>query len=108
MVDGLESAVGVRNALAQAVDVVGSQSRAAQICAISNNAMSKMVKRGCLPRTEYTGETCYAALLAAASGGRFTAGWLLEHARPKRLALEDEAGASGSELMVSELAEGAR
>jgi len=47
-------------------------------------AMSKMEKRGVLPRTEYTGETQYAQILAKNCGGKFTAEWLLEKAKPEQ------------------------
>ena len=46
-------------------------------------AMSKMEKRGVLPRTEYTGETQYAQILATNSDGKFTAEWPLEKAKPE-------------------------
>lgn len=49
-------------------------------------AMSKMEKRGVLPRTEYTGETKYAQILAKNSNGKFTAEWLLEKAKPEQSA----------------------
>ena len=49
-------------------------------------AMSKMEKRGVLPRTEYTGETKYAEILAQNSNGAFTAKWLLNAAKPESTA----------------------
>lgn len=38
----------------------------AKICGVSRTAVDKWVRQGHLPRTEWTGETSYASLIAAA------------------------------------------
>lgn len=72
------------NPVAFAVNAVGGQVIAAKICGKSAVAVHKWVKNGCLPRTEYTKKTQYAKKLAEASGGKFTADWLLAEANPDR------------------------
>lgn len=68
----------------QAIDSVGGAVRAGAICGVSARAVYKWISSDCLPRTEYTGETCYAEKLAKASGGDFSASELLEKASPSR------------------------
>ncbi|ENV34522.1 hypothetical protein [Acinetobacter gerneri] len=70
------------NPIKHAFDAVGGRTKAALLLGRSYMAMSKMEKRGLLPRTEYTGETTYAQILASNSDGAFTAQWLLEKAKP--------------------------
>ena len=69
--------------LARAVACVGGERQAAAVCGRSVTAVRKWLLKGCLPRTEYSGETQYAQSLARASKGQFTAAWLLKHAKPK-------------------------
>ena len=69
-----------------AIKAVGGGAKAAEICQVSDMAVSKWRKKGRLPRTEYTGETSYAKLLAEKSNGQFTAEWLLENASPNKQA----------------------
>lgn len=45
----------------------------ARVCGLTPKAVYKWIERGSLPRTEFTGETDYAALIANASGGKYTA-----------------------------------
>lgn len=72
------------NALQQAVKSVGGPQRAAQICGVSVRYIHKIMAKGALPRTEYSGETRYAELLAECAGEfKFTAQWLLSNSRPK-------------------------
>lgn len=71
------------NAVSIAVQAVGGPIAAARVCGVKRQAVDKWLARGSLPRTEYTGETRYAELLAAESNGAFTAEWLLSEARPK-------------------------
>ncbi|AXI04356.1 helix-turn-helix domain-containing protein [Aquirhabdus parva] len=76
------------SALEKAIAAVGGQANAAAICNISVAAIGRWVKRGHLPRTEYTGETNYAELLAqsvTAQQDSFTSEWLLEHANPSKV-----------------------
>ncbi|MEG8916435.1 YdaS family helix-turn-helix protein [Klebsiella pneumoniae] len=72
------------NIVRQVVDSVGGQTAAAKICGVSPVAVHKWVKRGCLPRTDFTGKTTYARKLAAASSGAFSEGQLLSEANPDR------------------------
>lgn len=70
------------SALRYAIDNVGGVAECARICGITPRGVYKWLHRESLPRTEYTGETCYSKRLADASKGAFTAEWLLEHAGP--------------------------
>jgi hypothetical protein len=72
------------NPIKYAFNAVGGRSRAANLLDRSYMAMSKMEQRGVLPRTEYTGETNYAQVLADNSNGLFTAEWLLDAANPNK------------------------
>lgn len=72
------------NPIKHAFDAVGGRTKAAFLLGRSYMAMSKMEKRGVLPRTEYTGETTYAQILAKHSNGSFTAEWLLDKANPNK------------------------
>lgn len=74
---------GAMSAIRFAVERVGGVSRCARICRVSPSAVCKWLRRDCLPRTEYTGETCHAQRMATASEGAFSAAWLLAHARPE-------------------------
>lgn len=68
------------NAIALAFQAAGGLGAAAKICGRSCQALNKWRLAGSLPRTEYTGETHYAELLAAAAernGRPFDAKWLL-------------------------------
>lgn len=77
------------NAIAFAFEAVGGIGAAAKICNRSYQALYKWRQAACLPRTEYTGETKYAVLLAAAGGKRgnlFEATWLLDISAPQKAA----------------------
>lgn len=74
----------IMNPIKCAFDAVGGRSRAASLLDKSYMAMSKMEKKEVLPRTEYTGETNYAEILASNSNGAFTAEWLLDVANPNK------------------------
>jgi len=67
-----------------AVEAVGGQTAAAKICNLSVPAINRWYAKGRLPRTEYTGKTNYAHLLAAAGNGEFSAEWLLNAANPDK------------------------
>lgn len=71
------------NPIQQAIDAVGGRTSAASLLGISYVAVRKMVKKGVLPRTDYTGETHYAKILANHSNGKVTQEWLLDRANPK-------------------------
>ncbi|WP_206019013.1 YdaS family helix-turn-helix protein [Salinicola acroporae] len=70
------------SAIRLAVEQLGGVSRCARVCGVSPSAVCKWLRRGRLPRTEYTGETRHASRMAAASEGAFTAAWLLANAGP--------------------------
>ena len=75
------------NAIAFAFEAVGGIGAAAKACGRSYQALNKWRLAGCLPRTEYTGETNYAECLAIAArqnGNLFEASWLLEAAAPQK------------------------
>lgn len=77
------------SALSKAVESVGGPILAAKACGISRQAIDRWLTRGSLPRTEYTGETDYAARMAKAAaerGAPFDAAWLLAEAAPKKTA----------------------
>ncbi len=68
----------------QAIDFAGGAVEAGTACDVSARAVYKWIAINRLPRTEYTGETCYAKKLSAASGGAFSAVKLLEDTAPNR------------------------
>lgn len=75
--------------LIDAIKAVG-QTRIASECGVSKQAVHQWIKKG-LPRTEWTGETNYSAVIARLSGGRYTAEQLLEDARRTSAASRDAA-----------------
>jgi ribosomal protein S11 len=54
------------NVIEAAVAVLGGYEKTGRICGVSGKAVQKWAKAGRLPRTEATGETDYAAKMAAA------------------------------------------
>lgn len=56
----------MNQALSSAITLLGGPSPAATLCKVSRPAVDKWLKRGRLPRTDYTGETNYAERIAAA------------------------------------------
>ncbi len=75
------------NPVAMAFDAVGGIGAASRLCGRSVQALNKWRQSAVLPRTEYTGETNYSALLAAAAakkGRPFDAAWLLDAAAPQK------------------------
>jgi hypothetical protein len=72
-------------ALKKAVDDAGGVYAVSTVCGKTPRAVYKWLASGCLPRTEYTGETCYAekiAELAKAKGRPFKAKQLLVDIAP--------------------------
>lgn len=57
--------------LKKAITSVGIQ-RVAEKCNVSTRAVYKWVNKGVLPRTDFTGETRYAEIIAELSQGEFT------------------------------------
>ncbi|WP_095139904.1 hypothetical protein [Pseudomonas sp. Irchel s3a10] len=77
------------SAIAYAFEAVGGIGAAAKICNRSYQALNKWRQAGFLPRTDYTGETKYAELLANAAerkGNAFQAAWLLNSSAPQKAA----------------------
>lgn len=70
------------SALKDSITKVGGVAKASVICGVSQRAIYKWIAADSLPRTEYSSETRYAYVLAAASSGQFTAEWLLSAAIP--------------------------
>ncbi len=56
--------------LKEAITSIGTQ-KIADHCHVSVRAVYKWCEKGCLPRTEYTGETNYAEKIEALSEGRY-------------------------------------
>ncbi|CAI1213474.1 TPA: hypothetical protein SMI16_002280 [Serratia liquefaciens] len=73
------------NEVKKAIKAVGGPAKAAEICERSVTAIQKWQSKGCLPRTEYTGKTNYAEILASHSNGAIIAADLLEKANPDRM-----------------------
>lgn len=77
------------NAVAFAFEAAGGIGAAAKACGRSYQALHKWRLVGSLPRTDYTGETRYALLLAEAAkhkGNAFDAAWLLGLSASQKLA----------------------
>lgn len=75
------------NTIAFAFEAVGGIGAAAKVCDRSYQALNKWRLASSLPRTDYTGETRYAMLLAAAAkqkGNAFDAAWLLSTSAPQK------------------------
>lgn len=66
-----------QTALEEARSIVGSFERLGAVCGTTGRAVRKWRDAGRLPRTEYSGETDYAARIEAATGGRVCASRLL-------------------------------
>lgn len=69
-----------------AVEKAGGPPLAAKACGVSVRAVYKWLHNESLPRTDYTGETNYAQVLAHAAeqrGEGFAVEWLRDNARPK-------------------------
>ncbi|WP_085656934.1 hypothetical protein [Pseudomonas sp. B11(2017)] len=79
------------SAIAFAFEAVGGIGAAAKVCNRSYQALNKWRQAACLPRTDYSGETQYAVLLAAAAkqrGNSFQASWLLSAAAPQKATMQ--------------------
>ena len=77
------------SAIAFAFEAVGGIGAAAKVCERSYQALNKWRLAATLPRTDYTGETRYAELLATAAqqkGNFFDAAWLLNASSPQKAA----------------------
>ena len=77
------------NAIAFAFEAVGGIGAAAKVCDRSYQALNKWRLAASLPRTDYTGETKYAVLLATAAkrkGNPFESAWLLNASAAQKVA----------------------
>jgi hypothetical protein len=77
------------NAIAFAFEAVGGIGAAAKVCDRSYQALNKWRLAASLPRTDYTGETKYAVVLATAAkqkGNPFESAWLLNASAPQKVA----------------------
>ena len=68
------------------IDAAGGPESVGKVCGISARAVYKWIERGRMPRTEYSGETEYCALIEEATGGRVTAESLLNVGAKKEAA----------------------
>ena len=78
------------NLISEAISIVGL-SRLARECNVTYQAIRKWERQGFLPRTEWTGETSYAAVIAAATGGAVSQEALLAVLLSRKLATEKAA-----------------
>lgn len=65
--------------LQKAFHLCGGPYGMSRICGVTNTSVHRWKKKGCLPRTEWTGETHYAELIEAATNGAVTKEELLTH-----------------------------
>lgn len=70
--------------LEKAFHLCGGPYGLSRVCGVSNTSVHRWKKKGCLPRTEWTGETRYAELIEAATQSAVTKAELLAHV-PKRI-----------------------
>lgn len=66
-----------QNLISQTIEIVGL-AKLARVLGVTYQAIRKWEAKGCLPRTEWTGETNYAALIELATDGKISRSALLE------------------------------
>ena len=69
--------------LIQIIDEIGAV-KVSELCGISVRAVYKWRKANALPRTEYTGETQYANVLATAINNKLSSAEILEISVPNK------------------------
>lgn len=58
--------------LSRVIKDIGGRKKVAALCNVSYQAVKKWEVKGRLPRTDYTGESQYAEILAKNSKGKYT------------------------------------
>lgn len=69
--------------LAEAIKEIGVNT-ISSACGCSVRSIYKWMKKGCLPRTDFTGETNYAAKIAQASHGKYSPEFIKAISRPQK------------------------
>lgn len=69
--------------LAEAIKEIGVTA-ISSACGCSPRSIYKWMKKGALPRTDFTGETNYAEQIALASEGKFSAELIKAISRPRK------------------------
>lgn len=64
------------NLISKAIEIVGL-CKLAQVCGVKHQSIYRWVKKGALPRTDWTGETDYARCIETATKGQITRDQLL-------------------------------
>ncbi|WP_213115299.1 DNA-binding protein [Cobetia sp. MC34] len=72
------------NSLRELVEQAGGVGAVSKACGVSIRAVYKWIERGCLPRTEYTGETSHAEAIAGLSPAVFEASEIRDHFMPSK------------------------
>ncbi|EJG5923483.1 MAG: DNA-binding protein [Citrobacter sp.] len=70
--------------LSEVIKAIGVQS-ISTACGCSPRAIYKWIEKGCLPRTDFTGETHYAEQIAVASSGKYSAELIKKISRPQKI-----------------------
>lgn len=65
------------NLISKAIDLVGL-CKLAKACGVKHQSVYRWLKKGSLPRTDWTGETNYAARIEEATHGQITRAQLLD------------------------------
>lgn len=65
------------NLISKAIELVGL-CKLAKSCGVKHQSVYRWVRKGALPRTDWTGETDYASRIEKATGGQITRAQLLD------------------------------
>lgn len=77
--------------LSEAIKDIGVMA-IASACGCSSRAIYKWMKKGALPRTDFTGETDYAAQISGVSGGKYSVELIKLISRPQKPSQTNEQG----------------
>lgn len=69
--------------LSEVIKAIGVQTLSVA-CGCSPRAIYKWIEKGSLPRTDFTGETNYAELIAEASAGKYSEELIKRISRPQK------------------------